>query len=217
MSLGPRWWVAAPFLLLVVVTVAGGWLNTTDARGRIVDDLTERAVKGATVASGTRSVTTGEDGVYTIPTVPKTAKVQIDALGYLRTSVSTTREGDVRLTPLSVTIYASDGTKTENDRIPDPQARDADNTKLLATGNESGQIVIAPHPGKNAQVLLCAAGFSPKRITVEGVLMQVGLEPGPPCAPLPTPAPTPAPTPSPQASPTQAPSPAPSATPSPSP
>ena len=199
MRLGRRWWIAAPLALVAVITVVGGWLNTTDARGRIVDDLTDKPVPSARVALGNRLVTTDATGEYELSTVPKTSKVQVDVPGYQRTQVPTTQSGDVRLTSLSVTIYAYDSTKTPDDRVPDPEARDVDNTKLLAAGNTAGQIVIAPHPGRNAQVLLCADGFSPTRVTVEGVLMQVPMEPGPPCAPLPTPSPSPSPTPSPSA------------------
>src|SRR5262249_39950366 len=82
--------------------------------------------------------------------------------------------------------------KTPDDRVKNPQARDEGNTKIFASGNESGQIIIAPHPGKDAKVLLCADGFDRIVITVQGVLMQVGMHPGNQgCAPLPSPSPPP--------------------------
>jgi hypothetical protein len=204
-----RYLIAFPFAVLLVVVLVGGMLNTTDARARIVDDMTDLGVKDATVTHGTRSAKTDANGEFTITNVPRTSKYQVDALGYLRTSAPTTAE-EIRLRPLSVTIYAYDETKTPEDRVKNPQARDPQNTKILSTGNESGQIIVAPHPGKDAKVLICAEKFEPKEITVQGVLMQIGLKPGTTgCPPLPSPSPGPGATPSPTR---PAPSPSPSPT-----
>ncbi len=206
MRLGPRWLVAVPFVVLFVVTVVGGWINTTSARGRLVDDFTDKGIGGGTVATGARSVKTASDGSFDLPSVAKTSKLTIDALGYQRQSLAPGDLGDVRMEPLSVTIYAYDETKTPDDRVKSPEARDLNNTKDVAVGNESGQIIIAPHPGKAAQVLLCAKGYGSKIVTVEGVLMQVPMTPGgQECPPLPTPAPAPAPSPAPTPTPTATP------------
>ena len=212
MSLRHRYLVVGPFVLLVLVVLIGGFVNTTDVHARVVDDLTDQGIKDARIAHGTKTTTTGADGAFSLTNVPRTSKYQIDASGYLRTSAPMSAE-EIRMRPLSVTIYAYDDTKTPDDRVKNPQARDPDNTKILASGNESGQIIIAPHPGKDAQVLLCADGFDRKLVTVQGVLMQVGMHPGTAgCAPLPSPSPAPgvspsAPSPSarPSASPTASP------------
>ena len=210
MTLRHRYLVLGPFLLLIVVALVGGWLNTADVHARVLDDLTDKGIKDARITHGTRTTTTDPDGAFSLSNVPRTSKYQIDASGYLRTSAPMSAE-EIRMRPLSVTIYAYDDTKTQDDRVKNPQARDPENTKIVASGNESGQIIIAPHPGKNAQVLLCADGFERRVITVEGVLMQVGLHPGSAgCAPLPSPSPAPGASPS-------APRPSPSASPAPSP
>jgi hypothetical protein len=118
---------------------------------------------------------------------------------------------EIRMRALSVTLYAYDDTKTPDDRVKNPQARDEGNTRIVASGNESGQIIVAPHPGKDAKLLLCADGFDRIVITVQGVLMQVGMHPGNAgCAPLPSPSPLPGVSPS-----APRPSPSPSASPSP--
>jgi hypothetical protein len=196
-TLRHRYLIAAPFAVILLATILGGLLNTTDARARIVDDMTDLGVKDATITHGVRSAKTDANGEFVITNVPRTSKYQVDALGYLRTSAPTTAE-EIRLRPLSITLYAYDETKTQDDRVKNPQARDPRNTKILATGNESGQIIVAPHPGKDAQVMLCAEGFEPKVITVQGVLMQIGLRPGGlGCPPLPSPSPAPGATPSP--------------------
>ena len=194
-----RYLIAAPFVLMVVVMVVGGLLNTTDARARIVDDLTDKGVQDATITHGVRSAKTDANGEFLIPSVPRTSKYQVDAPGYLRTSAPAYAE-EIRMKPASVTLYAYDETKTQDDRVKNPHARDQQSTKTLATGNESGQIILAPHPGKDAKVLVCAEGFERKEITIDGVLMRVGLRPGGTgCPPLPTPSPAPGATPSPSA------------------
>lgn len=212
MTLRHRYLIATSFAVLLVVLLVGGIVNTTDARARIVDDLTDLAVKDARITHGSRAVTTDANGEFVLTSVPRTSKYQVDALGYLRTSAPTVAE-EIRLKALSVTIYAYDQTKTKEERVRSPQAWGTAATKTLATGNDSGQVIIAPHPGKDAEVMLCAAGFERKVVKVVGVLMEVGLQPGGAgCPVLPTPSPAPAPSPSPAA-----PTPSPTAAPSPSP
>jgi len=198
--------IALPFVLLAIVALIGGVVNSVDARGRIVDGLTEKGVKDATITHGVRVVKTDEQGEFVMENVPRMSRVRIDRSGYLRTFAPTTAE-EVRLSPLSVTIYATEEGKAPLENVvPNPQARQGG--KILATGNASGQIIVAPHPGKDATVLICAEGFESKEITVEGVLMQMTLKRGGTgCPPLPTPSPAPGASPSPTAPP---PSPSPS-------
>lgn len=192
--------VALPFLVVALVVLAGGALNSIDVRGRVVDDLTDQPVKDTRIQHGVRAATSDANGEFSIPAVPRTSKFAVDAMGYLRQQVATTNAGEIRLKALSVTIYAYDETKTPDDRVKDPQARDPQSSKTIATGNQSGQIIIAPHPGRDAKVMVCGPGFEPRTVTVAGVLMQVGLKPGGAgCPPLPSPSPAPGATPSPTA------------------
>jgi len=84
-------------------------------------------------------------------------------------------------------------------------------TTVLGTTNEGGNKVLSPYPGKDAKLLLCAADYDQKEITIHGVLGTFELTPGTnACPPLPTPTPSPSPSPSdstPSASPTPTPSP----------
>ena len=143
--------------------------------------------------------------------------------GYQLTTVATTVD-EIRLNPLSLTICAFDEAKTRQEGpIPNPQARPLDNSKILATGNASGQITVIPHPGTDeggnlSRIVICGEGFEPKEIGVEGVLLEVGLKAGGTgCPPLPTQTPDPNATPRPSPSPTSEASPTPSPAPTPSP
>lgn len=212
MILRHRYAVLLPLVLVVVATVVGGILNSVDARVRIIDDLTDKGVKGAKITHGLKVTTTDDNGEFVLPSVPRTSKYQIDASGYFRTSAPMTAE-EVRLKANSVTIYVYDETKTPDDRIKNPQARQGETKDgtILATGTDSGQMTVTPHPGKDAKLFICAEGFEPKVITVEGVLMQIGLKPGGAgCPPQASPSPSPGATPSPSG-----PAPSPGPTPSP--
>jgi hypothetical protein len=207
--------LAIPFVLLALVTLVGGIVNGVDARGRVVDDFTDKGIARATIQHGIRSTVSDAEGNFTLPSVPRTSRMRIDASGYLRTGAPPTQE-EIRMSPLSVTIYVTEEGKAEPDnQVAAPQARSPEGDKLLATGTATGQITVIPHPGRNAKLLICAEGFAQKEITVEGVLMQITLARGTPgCPPLPSPSPSPGATPSPTA-PAPSPSPSPAATPSP--
>lgn len=209
MTLRHRYLLAGPFVVILVAALVGGIVNSTDARARIVDDLTDQGIKDATITHGSRSAKTDANGEFAIPNVPRTSQYLVEAISYLRTRAPTTAE-EIRLKPLSVTFLVYDETKTPDDRVNAPRARDPQNTRDISTGDAKGQIIYAPHPGKDAKVLICAEGFDPKEVTVVGVTMQVGLRPGGTgCPPLPSPSPAPGATPSPTA---PAPSPSPSPT-----
>lgn len=197
--------LAATFALLIVTTLIGATVNGFDARGHVVDDLTDRGVKDARLQHGTRMVATDENGEFVFPSLPRTSQLQINASGYLSTKAPTTAD-EIRLSPQSVTIQVSEEGATEEARIKSPQARQG--TKILSTGNESGQITISPHPGSDAVVLICAEGYESREIKIEGVRMQTTLKRGGTgCPPIPTPTPAPgaSPSPSPAASPTRTP------------
>ena len=202
--------VYLPFALLFLGTVLGGWLNTVDLRGRVVDDFTSDGVGSATLKHGVRSVVTASDGSFDFPDLPKTSRIQVDAPGYFRTNAPTTQD-EIRMNPISLTVVTKEAGVTPDKFVAKAEIRQGD--KLLGTTNDSGNTVVSPHPGKDAQLLICAANYAAKTVAVHGVTLTVELTPGgPACPPLPTPSPAASPAASPGASPSAAPSPSPSPT-----
>jgi hypothetical protein len=199
-----------PIVVLFLATVIGGWVNTIDLRGRVVDDFTDDGIVNASLMHGSRVVGTDVGGAFFFPNLPRQSKMRVDANGYLRTSVPTTQE-EIRMAPTSWTVLIKEAGN------PDKSIKGADvrqGTTVLRTSTEAVNTVIVPHPGKGAKVLICAEGYASKDVDVVGVLQTVELTPGGSgCPPLPSPSPTP--TRSPTASPSASPSP--SRSPSPSP
>ena len=204
--------VYLPLLVLLLATVIGGWINTVDLRGRVVDDFTDDGVPNASVQLGSRTVNTASDGTFEFPNLPKTTSLQIDAPGYTRTHAPTTQD-EIRLTPIALTVYVNEAGVTPAKGIAKASIRQG-TSKELGTTNDSGQTVISPHPGKDAQLFICADGHEAKTVAVHGVILTVELATGGTgCPPLPTPSPSASPSGSPAASPTApAPSPSPSPT-----
>jgi hypothetical protein len=203
-----------PILLLAIATVIGGWANTTDMRAHLVDDFTSEPAKNGSVTFGSRSAPVDQTtGAFTLPNVPRTSQVKAEAPGYLVKTVPTTEE-EIRLAPLSFTVEVIDSAD-KSKHIVGAQVRQGD--KLLVTTTESVTAIITPHPGKDAKLLVCAAGYDQKEILAHGVLLTVELSAGTnACPPLPTPTPSPSPSATPSASP-GSPSPAPSPSPTSSP
>jgi hypothetical protein len=207
-----RYLVYLPFVVLFVATVVGGWINTVDLSGRIVDDFTGDGVV-ASITFGQRDAKSDASGAFSFPNLPKTSRLTIDSPGYFRQTVPTTQT-EIRLQPNSITLTVKEIGVTPDKPIDKAEVRQGD--KLLGTTLTSGNAVISPHPGKDATLLICASGYDAKTITVRGVQMVVELIPGTlACPPLPTPSPSPSP--SPTASPSETPAPSASPTPSPSP
>lgn len=198
-----------PILVLVIATVIGGWVNTIDLHGRVVDDFTDKGIINASVTHGSRSVGTDVNGSFDFPSLPRQSKLRVDANAYLRTNVPTTQE-EIRMTPTSWTALIIEAGNPDK-HIAKADIRQGDT--VLATSTEAVNTIVSPHPGKNAKVLVCAAGYQSKEVTLTGVLQTVELTPGGTgCPPLPSPSPTASPVPTPSPS-----GPAPSPTPSPSP
>jgi hypothetical protein len=205
-----RYLVYLPFVLLFVGTVVGGWINTVDLRGRVVDDLSNEGIV-ASITFGQRDAKTDTTGAFFFPNLPKTSRLVVDSPGYFRATVPTTLE-EIRLSPNSLTVVVKEIGVTPEKPIEGASIRQGD--KELGKTLNSGISVISPYPGKDATLLICATGYDAKTITARGVKMDVELIPGTiACPPLPTPSPSPSP--SPTASPSG--SPAPSAAPTPSP
>lgn len=200
-----------PIVALFLATAIGGWVNTVDLRGRVVDDFTDKGIINAALTHGNRVVGTDVDGNFEFPNLPRQSKMRVDANAYLRTSVPTTQD-EIRMTPTSWTALIVEA------GAPDKHIQKADirqGDTVLATSGEAVNTIVSPHPGKNAKVLVCAAGYQSKEVTVSGVLQTVELTSGGSgCPPLPSPSPTASPVPTaspsgppPSASPTPSPSP----------
>jgi hypothetical protein len=203
----------APILFLALATLIGGWLNGVDMRGRVVDELSSEPIGTAgpaKITHGARTVTADPStGAFTFPGLPRESRVKVEAPGYFQNSATPTEE-EIRMSPNSFTIQVNEA-GDPNKPIANAEIRSG--TTLLDTTTEGGNKVISPYPGKDAKLLICAAGYDQKEITIHGVLGTFELTPGTnACPPLPTP--TPAPTPSPSPAPSDS---SPSASPTPSP
>ena len=203
-----------PILVLFLATVIGGWVNTIDLRGRVLDDFTDAGIINASLTHGSRTVGTDVNGAFEFPNLPRQSKMLIDANGYLRTSVPTTQE-EIRMKPTSWSVLIKELGNPEKSIVG---AEIRQGTTVLATSTEAVNTVVFPHPGKGAKVMICAEGYQSQDVDVVGVLQTVELAPGGAgCPPLPSPSPSASPSPSPGGSPAASPSPSPSPTPSGSP
>ena len=203
-----------PILVLVIATLIGGWVNTIDLHGRVVDDFTDKGIINASITHGSRAVGTDVTGSFDFPDLPRQSRMRVDANAYLRTSVPTTQE-EIRMTPTSWTALIIEAGNPDK-HIQKAEIRQGDT--LLVTSTEAVNTIVSPHPGKNAKVLICADGYQAKEVTVTGVLQTIELTPGSPgCPPRPTPSPSPSPSSSASGSPAASPGASPSPTPSPTP
>ena len=199
-----------PILVLFLATVLGGWVNTVDLRGRVVDDFTDKGIINASLTHGSRVVGSDANGNFEFPNLPRQSKMQVDANAYLRTGVPTTQE-EIRMKPTSWTVLIKELGASPEKSIQKADIRQG--TTVLATSTEAVNTVVFPHPGKGAKVLICAEGYQSQDVDVVGVLQTVELAPGGTgCPPLPSPSPSPSPAGSPGASPSPSPAPSPSPT-----
>ena len=210
-----RYAITLPFVAFLLVALVGGIVNGATASGRIVDDFNGEPVKDAQLSVGKRSVSSGPDGTYEFPNVPRTTSIRVDVAEYNRANIGPTG-GEVRLVPITVRVEVNvEGTQPP-ERVASAQIRQE--ARVLGTTGQGGIAVLSPHPGRDAKVLVCAAGFRTKEVVIDRVVMVVALvrAEGSDCPPVPTPTPNPnAPSPSPSPAASQAVPPA--ASPSPSP
>jgi hypothetical protein len=197
-----------PLAILFVATVIGGWVNTVDLRGRVIDDFTDQGIINASLTHGQRVASTDVNGNFELLNLPRQSRMRVDANAYLRTSVPTTQD-QIRMTPTSWSaLIVESGTETHIEKADIRQG-----TTVLATSDAGVNTIVSPHPGRGAKVLVCAEGYESREVDVVGVLQKVELSRGGSgCPPLPSPSPSPgaSPTGSPGASPTPTPSPSPS-------
>jgi hypothetical protein len=197
-----------PLVILFLATVIGGWVNTVDLRGRVIDDFTDQGIINASLTHGQRVASTDVNGNFELLSLPRQSRMRVDANAYLRTSVPTTQD-QIRMTPTSWSaLIVESGTETHIEKADIRQG-----TTVLATSDAGVNTIVSPHPGRGAKVLVCAEGYESKEVDVVGVLQKVELSRGGSgCPPLPSPSPSPGTSPSgsPGASPTPTPSPSPS-------
>lgn len=207
--------VVGPLISLVAllfVAVVGGWINTVQANGRVVDDWRGRPIAGAEIQFGKRTVSSDDQGNFNLGLVPRDAKLSAvkRASGY-GTTQFTADQHEVRLTPAVLSLQVNDAQSGKG--VPSPQARQG--TTVLQTGTDTGSLAIAPHPGKDVTFSVCAKDYQTIEVSSEDVEMVVAMNPqkGADCPPLPNAAPPP----SPSSSPSESPAPSASGSPSPSP
>jgi hypothetical protein len=205
--------LAAPFLVLFIVTAVGGQLNSLDARGRVVDDSTGLPVEGVGISYGqNRGVVSVEDGSYLLPNLPRGARLKTTKPGYLPQTPAA-EAAEIRLVPGSLSLQVNEEGTTDT-RVPGVEVRQGDKVLTKCTAEPCGQMVIDLTTGGlvGQKALVCAPAHESKEIDLKGVTLVMTLQPkeGSACPPLPTPSPSPAPSPSPSAPPT---SPTPSASP----
>lgn len=173
-----------PLLLVPVVAFVGAFLNSVDARGRVIDDTDETPIAGIAVQYGSRSVITAPDGSYEMRALPRGVRVVAQKAGYGR-SFAAAESNVLRLVPLTITFEVKDDTTGKG--IDTPEARQPA-TVRIGTGSASGEMVVGPYPARDRPVLICAKDYESKEVTAKGVLMDVLLKPGGGgCPPLPTP------------------------------
>ena len=204
-------------LLIPAVTLIGGWLNDTTARGRVVDESTGGPVAGAQVIYGIRVTLANADGTYVVEHLPRGARLVIQSRGYDPGNADPTTP-EVVLHPFSLTLQVNEFDSGDPPKgVPKPEIRIGD-TRVGGPGTDAGSVVAAPYPSIGASLLVCAPDHDTKLIEARGgaaspivVSLTKGVQG---CPPLPTPSPTPAP--SPTGTPVPTATPLPTATPSPS-
>ena len=208
-----RYLVFVPFLVLLFGTWLGGYfLNTTEAHGIVVDSSTGQPVKDVDVAFGQRKDVTDENGAYDLVDLPRGARISISPrFSYADQSVDTDAT-KVELVPTTLSL-----TVIEKNVVPDQPVKSAEvrqNDKLLASGTDTGAVVIAPYPQVGSKILVCAPDHQSTEVEARGTQLTVGLvSGGTGCPPLPSPSPSGSPSASPGASGSPAPAPSPSPTP----
>ncbi|MBM4420078.1 MAG: hypothetical protein FJ034_00525 [Chloroflexi bacterium] len=146
------WW---PIVLVAFVLIAGGPLNSVDARGVIVADANGLPLAPRDVFFGARHYKVGEDGVYFIPNLPRGAKFSVIAQGYNRADVPAGTT-EVRLVTAIITLNVADSATGQP--VKNPEARVG--SRVVGRGTDSGIMVIAPAPPKTETILVCASGYA---------------------------------------------------------
>ena len=188
-------YIAAPFVLGLVVVLVGGQLNTVNANGHVIDDSTGQPVAGVTISYGkTRAALSASDGAYVFGNLPRDARLTTRMPGYQPANVSAA-DPEIRLKPGTLTVQVNEE-GTDEKRVPNPEARQGD--RVLAKGTESGNMVITVIDTYGQKALTCASGYASKEIDLKGVTLVIALgkQEGAGCPALPSPSPSASPRPS---------------------
>ena len=182
-----------PVILVALVMVAGGLVNSETAHGVIVADANGLPIAPRDVFYGARHYAVGEDGVFDAPNLPRGAKVTVIGQGFARADVpaSTT---EVRLVAAIITFNVADGDTGEP--VKNPEARVGD--KVVGKGTDAGIMVVAPAPAKGETILICAPGYEPTSTETGLPNTGIRLKKGATGCPVPG-APSPSPTENPNA------------------
>ncbi len=182
----PVWSLLA---LLLATWIGGYFLNTVEARGRLVAAGTGAPITEASLVYGARSYTPDATGGFVIPNLPRGAAITVLAPGWTRRDFAWDT-GTVELTVGVVNFNVFDAT---NDRLlGKPEARDpADPLRpmcsgLMCVGTETGSIAVPLPP---PEVLVCAKGYEAQTVKVVQPVIDVKLRPQP-SADCPRPAPS---------------------------
>src|SRR2546427_5689280 len=205
------YYVAAPFLLALLITLVGGQVNSVDARGRVIDDSTGEPVASVAITYGkTRGAVSGTDGSYLIANLPRDARLTTRMPGYQPASVAAAAP-EIRLKPGTLTVQVNEE-GTDEKRVLNTEARQGD--RVLAKG-ETGNMVITVIDISGQKALICAQGYASKEIELKGVTLVMTLpkQEGVGCPALPSSSPAPSPSPGQSPSAPPGPTPSPSASP----
>ena len=181
---------------MLLVTVVGGWLNTIDARGHVIDDSTGLPVAGVSITYGSsRGAVSGDDGTYLIPNLPRAARLRTNKPGYQPANPSA-EAAEIRLVPGSLTLQVNEDGTTDT-RVPGVEVRQGTQVLAKCAADPCGQLVVTIVDIVGQDALVCAPGHEQKTIALKGVTLITTLkkQEGGACPPLPTPSPSPSPLP----------------------
>ena len=179
-----------------MATVLGGFLNTIDARGQVIDDSTGLPVAGVSITYGSsRGAVSGDDGSYLIPNLPRGARLRTNMPGYQPANPAA-EASEIRLKPGSLTLQVNEEGNPDV-HVPGVEVRQGTQVLAKCAADPCGQLVVTIVDIVGQDALVCAPGHEQKTIALKGVTLITTLkkQEGGACPPLPTPSPSPSPLP----------------------
>ena len=179
-----------------MATLVGGFLNTVDARGQVIDDSTGLPVAGVSITYGaSRGAVSGDDGSYLIPNLPRGARLRTNMPGYQPANPAA-EASEIRLKPGSLTLQVNEEA-TPDVHVPGVEVRQGTQVLAKCAADPCGQLVVTIVDIVGQDALVCAPGHEQKTIALKGVTLITTLkkQEGGACPPLPTPSPSPSPLP----------------------
>ena len=179
-----------------MATVLGGFLNTIDARGQVIDDSTGLPVAGVSITYGSsRGAVSGDDGSYLIPNLPRGARLRTNMPGYQPANPAA-EASEIRLKPGSLTLQVNEEGNPDV-HVPGVEVRQGTQVLAKCAADPCGQLVVTIVDIVGQDALVCAPGHEQKTIALKGVTLITTLkkQEGGACPPLPAPSPSPSPLP----------------------